>query len=373
MEYVQLENLFEIKVLDLSRLSQSPEESFLVFDYDNRVCDFIKPVILISSVKPLMVKFVDAKCELSRRVYCLLNMAPEVVSTKYIYYYLCGNKDLLDNLYMGYSIENLSLTDLRKIEIKVPPMSEQMKCVKHLDVLERLLQQREESKWKVDDIFSSYYEKVFSVNAKFWEKKELLTFTKKKIYGSARNGFSVIPKENGVLVSIGKRVFYEVDKNICNPYFLTAALENAVVAKYSKKGSWTNVAYYGLSISNLDDSVIPLPYNMEQQYEFQLLYEKLQNVKENMDRFMSKLQDMYEYYLFEIFYRDTLPKDLAQSKMELDKLRKTIIKYSYKDSYLLSSLMAYDEVRQEEYKALKSGNHKQIFDEKTGKISIIYP
>lgn len=35
--------------------------------------------------------------------------------------------------------------------------------------------------------------------------------------------------------------------------------------------------------------------------------------------------------------------------------------------------MAYDEARLEEYNALNSETHKQVFDEKTGKISIVYP
>lgn len=373
MDEFRLGDLFDIKLLDLNRLLQSSEESFLAFDYDKRMCDFTKPVILVSAIKPVMIQYVRDKIELSRRVYCLLNVAPEVVSTKYIYYYLCGNQDLLDNFYMGYTIQNLALTDLRNIRVKIPSMSEQMESVKHLDVLENLIHNREESMGKLDKIFPAYYEKVFSVNAKFWERKKMSSFSKKKIYGSSKHGFEVIPKENGVLVNLGKRVFYEVDREKCNPYFLAAALENAVVKTSRNTGTWTSVDYYGLSISHLDNCPMPFPDNMEQQNDFQSLYEKLEQIKDNMDRFMWKLQKMYEYYLFKLFYRDSISKEISQFALNLAKLGKTIERYSYKSSNRFNSLMAYDEARQEEYNALRSEIHKQIFDEKTGKISIVYP
>lgn len=373
MKELRLSELFEIEILDLNRLLQYSVDTFVAFDYDKRICDFVKPVILISTIKPVTIQYVKDKIEFGRRVYCLLNVAPDVVSTKFVYYYLCGNRDLLDNYYMGFTIQNLALTDLRDIRVKIPSMPEQMESVKRLDVLEKLMCDRIECMSKLGEIFPAYYEKVFSVNAKFWEKKKVTDFSKKKIYDSSKHGLEVIPKENGVFVNLGKRVFYKVNREVCNPYFLAAALKNEIVKMSRRNGAWTSIGYYGLSLSHLEKCFIPLPNNMEQQNDFQILYEKLEQIKDNMDCFMYKLQNMYEYYLFKLFYRDSLSKGLSQSLLKLTKLGKTIERYSYKNPYSFSSLMAYDEARLEEYNALNSETHKQVFDEKTGKISIVYP
>lgn len=92
------------------------------------------------------------QAEILRRMFCLVNRNTDIVSTKYVYYYLLGNKDLLERLYMGSTLENLSIVSLRAFKITIPSMTEQLAIVRNMDILESILANQSKAKTKLNDI-----------------------------------------------------------------------------------------------------------------------------------------------------------------------------------------------------------------------------
>lgn len=370
MEEYRLGELFEIKYLDRRRAWMKEIDYFYDYNEKTNLCSFIQPVVLISTVKPITIMHVMEQAEILRRMFCLVNRNTDIVSTKYVYYYLLGNKDLLERLYMGSTLENLSIVSLRAFKITIPSMTEQLAIVRNMDILESILANQSKAKTKLNDIFGAYYQRAYLVNSKYWNKKKLISFSRSKIYSRRNTEFEVIPKEHGVMVSMGSNYFLTVDRKICNPYYLAAALQEALVVKYQKNNSWTDVTYSGLSIADLRNIFVPLP-PLKVQNDYEVIYRKISDIKDDMDSFLEKAHELYEIMLLRFLYKDSMKKGLAMLEMEVSKLANTIVKYSYVEPKTFRSLTAYDVARKDEYAKLKSGNVIQVFDEKQGKIILM--
>lgn len=369
MEEFFLGDLFRVKTISTAQLMQGSDDITFVYDHHTHKCDFVKPVVLVSTIAPLALSYADTLSEINRKQFYLLNESPEIISSKYVYYYLKSHKAMLDNLYMGSTIKNLALSDLMKFEISVPSMDEQYKVVRYLDVLDELIQDRQKSICKIDDVLSAYYERAAQVNSKYWTKKKLSSFSKMETLGQS-GAFEITPKDNGVLVCLGKRVFLKVDRNVCNPYYLAAALKNSIVAKNSKTGYWTNVDYLGISLSSLRELHVAVPTRKNEQNSFETIYKKIELIKDDMKRFEHRATELFDYMLFKLFCDDR-EKSLFKAQEELKMLSHSIIKYSYKQPYPFNSVVGYNECRDEEFEKLSSEAHVQIFDETTGKIILM--
>lgn len=369
MEEFILGDLFRVKTISTAQLMQGSDDITFVYDHHTHKCDFVKPVVLVSTMAPLALSYADTQSEINRKQFYLLNASPEIISTKYLYYYLRSHKATLDNLYMGSTIKNLALSDFLKIKISVPSMDEQYKVVRYLDVLDELIQDRRKGICKIDDVFSAYYERAAQVNSKYWTKKRLLSFSKMETLGQSGT-FEITPKDNGVLVCLGKRVFLKVDRNVCNPYYLAAALKNSIVAKYTKTGYWTNVDYQDVSLSSLCELHVAIPTRKNEQSSFETIYKRIELIKDDMKRFEHKVTDLFDYMLFKLFCNDK-DKSFFKAQEEVKMLSDSIIKYSYKQPYPFNSVVGYNEYRDDEFKKLSSGTHVQIFDETTGKIILM--
>lgn len=364
MEEYRLGDFFEIKFLDRRRAWMKENDFFYDYNEKTNLCSFIQPVVLISTVKPITIMYVMDQVEILRRMFCLVNRNTDIVSTKYVYYYLLGNKDLLERFYMGSTLENLSIVSLRSFKISIPSMTEQLAIVRNMDVLESIIANQSKAMNKIYDIFGAYYQRAYLVNSKYWNKKKLISFSRSKIYSRRSTEFEVIPKEHGVMVS---NYFLTVDRKICNPYYLAAALQEALVVKFQINNSWTDVTYSGLSIADLRNIFIPLP-PLKVQNDYEVIYRKISDIKDDMNRFLEKAHELYEIMLLKFLYKDSMQKNLALFEMEVSKLANTIVKYSYLEPKTFVSLTAYDVARKDEYAKLKSGNVIQVFDEKQGKI-----
>ena len=370
MEEYRLDELFDIRCLDLRKAWMKENDVFYNYNEKTNLCSFFQPVILISTIKPITILHVMKQAEIFRRMFCLLNMATDIVLTKYVYYYLQGNKDFLERLYMGTTIENLSIVNLREFKIKIPSMAEQIAIVENMDVLEGIIENQSRALIEINDIFGAYYQRAYLVNGKYWGKKKLTSFTRKKIYSGHHTELEVMPKDNGVMVSLGRDIFLEVDRKNCNPYYLVAALQESLVVQYRKNGKWTDVSCSGLSISVLQNILVPLP-PLRVQNDYEVIYKKISDIKNDMKNFTAKACELYVVMLFKFLYRDSMQKDIAQFGQAINRLANTLIKYSYRETKAFVSVAAYDVARKQQYEKLASGNITQVFDEKQGKIILM--
>jgi restriction endonuclease S subunit len=75
------------------------------------------------------------KFSTSDHCYILQNKNKIILNLKYCYYYLFHNLDIMDKLYTGVAIKNISKTNIENIKIPIPPLEKQQEIVKYLDFI----------------------------------------------------------------------------------------------------------------------------------------------------------------------------------------------------------------------------------------------
>ena len=97
--------------------------------------------------------------------------------TKYLYYFLLGSVDLLNELGTGTTFKELSKTALEGVEIPLPPIPEQQRIVAILDQafadIEKARANAEKNLKNARELFDSYLNQVFSQRGEGWVEKSL--------------------------------------------------------------------------------------------------------------------------------------------------------------------------------------------------------
>jgi len=75
------------------------------------------------------------KFSTSDHCYILQNKNKSLLNLKYAYYYLYHNLDMMEQLYTGVAIKNISKTNIEGIKIPVPSLERQQEIVKYLDFI----------------------------------------------------------------------------------------------------------------------------------------------------------------------------------------------------------------------------------------------
>jgi type I restriction enzyme M protein len=75
------------------------------------------------------------KFSTSNHCYILQNKNKTILNLKYSYYYLFHNLDMMDKLYTGVAIKNISKTNIENIKIPIPSLEKQQEIVKYLDFI----------------------------------------------------------------------------------------------------------------------------------------------------------------------------------------------------------------------------------------------
>ena len=86
--------------------------------------DYKKESIIIGDGGAPNINYSD-KFSVSDHCYILQNKNDINYKLKYIYYYLLNNIEIMENLYTGVGIKNISKVDISNLEIPVPPIEEQ--------------------------------------------------------------------------------------------------------------------------------------------------------------------------------------------------------------------------------------------------------
>lgn len=103
----------------------------------------------------------------------------ECIDSKYFFYNLNSSfyKDHLEKISSGANINNLKFSDLKDLEIPLPPLSEQHHIVKILDEVfvdvAKAKENAEKNLQNAKELFESYLQSVFANPGKDWEEKKL--------------------------------------------------------------------------------------------------------------------------------------------------------------------------------------------------------
>jgi len=96
---------------------------------------------------------------------------------KFLYYFLLGNVDLLNNLGTGATFKELSATKLKCVNIPLPPLPEQKRIVAILDEafagISLAVANAEKNLANARELFESYLNNVFTQKGDGWEEKSV--------------------------------------------------------------------------------------------------------------------------------------------------------------------------------------------------------
>jgi type I restriction enzyme S subunit len=100
---------------------------------------------------------------------------------KFLYYWLKANERQIDALGTGSTFKAITQETLKKIEVPVPPLGDQIRIAHLLGKVEALITQRKQHLQQLDDLLKSVFLEMFGDpvrNEKGWDKPELKAFGK---------------------------------------------------------------------------------------------------------------------------------------------------------------------------------------------------
>ncbi|WP_051168218.1 restriction endonuclease subunit S [Marinospirillum minutulum] len=124
------------------------------------------------------------------------------IVTKYLFYFLLCNIDLLNTLGTGTTFKELSKTALGKVKVPIPSINEQKRIVAILDEvfadIEQVRAKTEQNLKNARELFESYLQQVFSQRGDGWVTSKLKDITSKIGSGATPRGGRAAYKEEGI-------------------------------------------------------------------------------------------------------------------------------------------------------------------------------
>ena len=114
------------------------------------------------------------------------------IYSKYLFNFLKGKKDYLLSLAGGSAQPNLSSNDIKKIKVPIPPLQQQERIVKVLDLSSNLIEKQKELLKNYDLFLKSKFIEMFGCpaeNEKKWEIKTIEQIVKKDKHSIKRGPF----------------------------------------------------------------------------------------------------------------------------------------------------------------------------------------
>lgn len=325
-------------------------------DYKTQECVFVKPVIILDKVGKPNVEYAKEKCIISKNKFLLINIKPELVMTKYVYYYLLANDDLLQQFYLG-TIPTFYKSSLRHIQILAPSLSEQAIKVAEFDILNSLIEKRKTSIGSLSSFMQAYYGRAYKVSGQFWKKRKISTIASIQPYKSniKLSMLSAFPREDGVVLAGRRSVFIKVKQSECNPYFLACAIQAKI----------DNDVDVFINIKELSNIIVNLPY-MSEQNIYEEIYKMVYRILDDMKLFGMKLNILFRFLLHRDLYKVNISNQIQMSRNASE--AGSVLQVNQKD---IPSLMQYDEIRRQRYEMLEERKIEQRFDKKSGKIILV--
>ncbi len=135
--------------------------------------------VLVAGNGELNVKYYEGKFNAYQRTYVIESLDHQVLSTKYLYYFIDNYMEKLRNGAIGGVIKYIKLNHLTDIELPLPDLETQDKIVAILDKAKSLIDKREQTIQKFDELLRATFLDMFGdpvQNERKWNKKQLKEF-----------------------------------------------------------------------------------------------------------------------------------------------------------------------------------------------------
>uniref|UniRef100_UPI00404A597F restriction endonuclease subunit S n=1 Tax=Flavobacterium sp. TaxID=239 RepID=UPI00404A597F len=150
--------------------------------------------VLVAGNGELNVKYYEGKFNAYQRTYVIESIDHQVLSTKYLYYFIDSYMEKLRNGAIGGVIKYIKLSHLTDIELPLPDLETQDKIVAILDKAKSLIDKREKTIQKFDELLRATFWEMFGnpvKNEKEWDKIKLSEL------GTFKNGMNFSREETG--------------------------------------------------------------------------------------------------------------------------------------------------------------------------------
>ena len=289
----------------------------------------------------------DNKYTLNQRICALKVKNRDLLNTKFLYYYLNRNRQLLrfDN---GVDQTNLRKDDILNIKVAVPPLEVQDEIIHILDDFTELtaeltaelkarqqqydyykdslfLELNDVKKYKLNEIAQIYdgthqTPKYTDSGVSFISVENISDIYNSKKYISVEdyNKYKIKPKINDIFMtrigSIGKCSVYDKEKDlayyvslalirpnneIVNSYYLKFLIESIIGIKELRKRTLVNAVPIKVNKDDIGKIELPIPNLKEQERIVNILnrFDKLCNdISEGLPAEIEARQKQYEYY-----------------------------------------------------------------------------
>lgn len=126
---------------------------------------------------------------------CAAFLPSQSIQCEFLYYFLRSQKANFIKLGVGGAQPNISATILKEVLIPIPPLDEQKRIAKNLDLASEIVKGYKEQLAELDKLVQSVFYEMFGdpvINEKGWISQSLLDF------GSCKNGINFGANENGI-------------------------------------------------------------------------------------------------------------------------------------------------------------------------------
>lgn len=126
---------------------------------------------------------------------CAAFLPSQSIQCEFLYYFLLSQKANFIKLGVGGAQPNISATILKEVKIPLPPLEEQKRIAKNLDLASEIVKDYKEQLVELDKLVQSVFYGMFGdpvTNEKGWISQSLLDF------GSCKNGMNFGANEKGI-------------------------------------------------------------------------------------------------------------------------------------------------------------------------------
>lgn len=191
--------------------------------------------VLIAGNGDLNVKYYNGKFNAYQRTYIIESKDKDILSVRFLYYFLCEYIDTLRNNSIGGVIKYIKLSDLTDINFPLIPIKEQQRIVKILDKAEEISIKKKLANEKLDEFLKSTFIDMF--------------------------GDPVTNPNNYQFVCLG-----DLTTEICD---IGSNGSNAVVAKNLKMSDTEDYAYMIRAVNFSDNNIFEnMKYVSKEVYDF---------------------------------------------------------------------------------------------------------
>lgn len=115
-----------------------------------------KEAIIVAGEGDFTPKYINGKFALHQRAYAL-SSTTELLSNKYLYYFIHTQKKILEKYSVGTTVQSLRKASFEELEIPLPPLHEQQKIASVLSVLDDQIELNNKINQALEDFAQTLY------------------------------------------------------------------------------------------------------------------------------------------------------------------------------------------------------------------------